>query len=86
MQENGQDNGQLANGREYPLRVYLTQEKGVSIMGGKTDIIKGRIEEATGVLAGNSKLRQKGKRDQAIGHAERVVEKAADRATQRLRT
>lgn len=54
-------------------------------MGGKTDIIKGRIEEATGVLAGNDKLRHKGKRDQAVGHAERIIEKAADKATQRLR-
>ena len=54
-------------------------------MGGKTDIIKGRIEEATGVLTGNNKLRHKGKRDQVIGQAERIVEKAAAKATQRLR-
>jgi len=36
-------------------------------MGGKTDIAKGRIEEAAGVLTGNDKLRHKGKNDQAVG-------------------
>jgi len=33
-------------------------------MGGKTDIVKGRIEESTGALTGNDKLRNKGKTDQ----------------------
>jgi uncharacterized protein YjbJ (UPF0337 family) len=28
-------------------------------MGGKTDIVKGRIEEAAGALTGNDKLRNK---------------------------
>ncbi len=34
-------------------------------MGGKTDVVKGRIKEAAGVLTGNDKLREEGKTDQA---------------------
>ena len=45
-------------------------------MGGKTDVVKGRIKEATGALTGNDKLREKGKADQAVGKAEQVVQKA----------
>ena len=30
---------------------------GVTIMSGKTDVVKGRIKEAAGVLTGNDKLR-----------------------------
>ena len=33
-------------------------------MGGKTDVAKGRIKEAAGVLSGNDKLRAEGKADQ----------------------
>ena len=44
-------------------------------MGGKTDEIKGRIKEATGVLTGNEELRSEGKADQAAGEAKQVVEK-----------
>ena len=51
-------------------------------MGGKTDIVKGRIEEAAGVLIGNDKLREKGRADQAVGQAKQVAEKALDRAQQ----
>jgi uncharacterized protein YjbJ (UPF0337 family) len=45
-------------------------------MGGKTDVVKGRIKEATGALTGNDKLREEGKADQAVGKAEQVVQKA----------
>jgi uncharacterized protein YjbJ (UPF0337 family) len=58
--------------RELPL------EKGVTIMGGKKDEIKGRIKEAAGALTGNDELRDEGKADQAVGKVEQVVEKAAD--------
>ena len=44
-------------------------------MGGKTDEIKGRIKEATGVLTGNEELRAEGKADQAAGEAKQAVEK-----------
>lgn len=54
-------------------------------MGGKIDVMKGRIVEAAGVLAGSDKLRHKGKREQAIGRAEQVVQKVVDKAAQRVR-
>ena len=34
-------------------------------MGGKTDVVKGRIKEAAGALTGNDKLREEGKTEQA---------------------
>jgi len=36
-------------------------------MSGKSDIAKGRVKEAVGVITGNRKLREKGETDQAIG-------------------
>ena len=47
-------------------------------MGGKTDVVKGRIKEAAGVLTGNDKLRDEGKADQAVGKTEQAVQQAAD--------
>jgi uncharacterized protein YjbJ (UPF0337 family) len=47
-------------------------------MGGKTDVVKGRIKEAAGVLTGNDKLRNEGKTDQAVGKTKQAVQKAAD--------
>jgi uncharacterized protein YjbJ (UPF0337 family) len=47
-------------------------------MGGKTDVVKGRIKEAAGALTGNDKLRAEGKTDQVVGKAKQVVQKAAD--------
>ncbi|QDU28064.1 CsbD-like protein [Anatilimnocola aggregata] len=47
-------------------------------MSGKTDVIKGRIKEAAGVLTGNEKLRQQGKTDQAVGKTKQAVQKVAD--------
>jgi uncharacterized protein YjbJ (UPF0337 family) len=52
--------------------------KGVTVMGGKTDEVKGRIKEAAGALTGNDKLREEGKTDQAVGKAEQAVQNAAD--------
>jgi len=43
-------------------------------MNGSTKVAKGRIEEATGVLAGNNELRAKGRKDQAVGHVKQAVE------------
>ena len=45
-------------------------------MGGKTDIAKGRIKEAAGVLTGNNKLRNRGQTDQAVGQVKQAVKKA----------
>ena len=47
-------------------------------MGGKTDVMKGRIKEAAGALTGNDKLRAEGKADQAVGKTEQAVQKATD--------
>ena len=47
-------------------------------MGGKTDVVKGRIKEAAGALTGNDKLRAEGQTDQAVGKAKQAVQKAAD--------
>ena len=47
-------------------------------MGGKTDVVKGRIKEAAGALTGNDELRAEGKTDQVVGKAEQVVQNAAD--------
>jgi len=47
-------------------------------MGGKTDVVKGRIKEAAGALSGNDKLREEGKTDQAVGKVKQAVQKAAD--------
>jgi uncharacterized protein YjbJ (UPF0337 family) len=52
--------------------------KGVSIMGGKIEVVKGRIKEAAGALTGNEKLREEGRADQAVGKTEQAVQKAAD--------
>jgi uncharacterized protein YjbJ (UPF0337 family) len=53
-------------------------------MGGKTDIAKGRIKEAAGVLTGNDKLRNKGKNDQAVGQFKKTAEKVIDKAAKRM--
>ena len=47
-------------------------------MGGKTDVVKGRIKEAAGALTGNDKLRAEGKTDQVVGKTKQAVRKAAD--------
>lgn len=45
-------------------------------MKGSTEVVKGRIEEAAGVLAGNDKLRAKGQAHQAAGRVKLAVEEA----------
>ena len=59
--------------------------KGVGIMGGKTDVAKGRIKEAAGALVGNDKLRSAGKADQAVGRVRQGAEKAVDKVAKRMR-
>jgi len=44
-------------------------------MKGSTEVVKGRIEEAAGALAGSDKLRAKGQLDQAAGHVKQAIEK-----------
>ena len=47
-------------------------------MNGKADEVKGRVKEAAGAVTGNDKLRQEGKKDQAVGKTKQAVQKAAD--------
>jgi uncharacterized protein YjbJ (UPF0337 family) len=54
-------------------------------MSGKSDEIKGRVEEAAGALTGNDKLRRRGKVDQATGKVKQAVEKVLDTATDALK-
>jgi uncharacterized protein YjbJ (UPF0337 family) len=65
--------------------IWFSQEPlapGVVFMGGKTDVAKGRIKEAAGVLTGNDKLRAEGKADQTIGEVKQVADKAVDNVKQ----
>ena len=48
-------------------------------MGGKTDVVKGRLKEAAGVLTGNDELRAEGQADQAVGKAEKAVAKVVEK-------
>ncbi len=48
-------------------------------MSGKTDKVKGRIKEAAGALTGNDKLREEGKKDQAVGEVKEAVQTVADK-------
>jgi uncharacterized protein YjbJ (UPF0337 family) len=54
-------------------------------MSGKTDVVKGRIKEAAGVLSGNDKLRAEGKTDQAIGKVKQIAEETVDEVKQAVR-
>ncbi len=48
-------------------------------MGGKADVVKGRIKEAAGALTGNDRLRAEGRADQAVGKVKQVAAKAVDK-------
>jgi uncharacterized protein YjbJ (UPF0337 family) len=50
-----------------------------------TDIAKGRVKEATGVLTGNDELRRKGKTDQAVGNVRKAANKAVDKVAKKMR-
>jgi uncharacterized protein YjbJ (UPF0337 family) len=54
-----------------------TPRKGIAIMSGKTDVVKGRIKEAAGALTGNDKLREEGQADQAVGKGKQAARKVA---------
>jgi len=54
-------------------------------MGGKADVVKGRIKEATGAQTGNDRLREEGKADQAVGKVKQAVAKAVDKIGKAMR-
>jgi uncharacterized protein YjbJ (UPF0337 family) len=49
-------------------------------MNGTTDKIKGRVEEAAGVLTNDRKLKNRGKVDQAAGNVKDAIGKTIDKA------
>jgi uncharacterized protein YjbJ (UPF0337 family) len=49
-------------------------------MKGSTEVVRGRIEEAAGVLTGNDRLRARGRTDQAVGHVRQAGEKGVRQA------
>jgi uncharacterized protein YjbJ (UPF0337 family) len=49
-------------------------------MSGTTDEIKGRIEEAVGVVTDNQRLKDEGRIDQATGKVKKAVERVIDKA------
>ena len=55
-------------------------------MSGKTDVVKGRIKEAAGVLTGNNRLRAEGRTDQAVGKVKVVAERVIDKVAQAARS
>jgi uncharacterized protein YjbJ (UPF0337 family) len=50
-------------------------------MNAKADKIKGRVEEAAGILTNNRRLKNRGKIDQAAGKAKEVIGNVIDKAT-----
>jgi uncharacterized protein YjbJ (UPF0337 family) len=49
-------------------------------MNGTTDKVKGRVEEAAGVLTNDQKLKNRGKMDQAAGNVKDAIGKTIDKA------
>jgi uncharacterized protein YjbJ (UPF0337 family) len=49
-------------------------------MSGTTDEIKGRVEEAVGVVTDNQRLKDEGRIDQATGKVKKAVERLIDKA------
>ena len=58
---------------------------GVTIMSGRTDVVKGKIKEAAGTLIGNDRLRAEGKTDQAVGKVKQAAAKVVDKAKKALK-
>jgi uncharacterized protein YjbJ (UPF0337 family) len=62
-----------------------TSKEGVTIMGGKTNVAKGRIKEAAGALTGNDRLRAEGRADQAVGKTKQAVQKTINTVRKALK-
>ena len=50
-------------------------------MNAKVDKIKGRLEEAAGILTNDRRLKNRGKIDQAAGKAKEAIGSVIDKAT-----
>ena len=49
-------------------------------MSGTTDQIKGRAKEAVGAVTDNKRLKDEGRKDQAVGKLKKAVERVIDKA------
>ena len=49
-------------------------------MSGTSDKIKARVKEAVGVVTDNPRLKNEGRKDQAIGKVKKAVERVIDQA------
>jgi uncharacterized protein YjbJ (UPF0337 family) len=54
-------------------------------MSGKSDVVKGRLEEAVGALTDNDNLRKKGKTDQVVGKVKEGIEKVGQKIEKDVR-
>jgi uncharacterized protein YjbJ (UPF0337 family) len=70
--------GPISQRNNKTTRYSTISKKGIAIMGGKTDVAKGRIKEAAGALIGNDELREEGKTDQAVGKTKQEAQKVVD--------
>ena len=52
---------------------------------GKSDEVKGRVQEAVGALTGDKKLKLKGKAEQVVGKTKQKLARAIDKAKGALR-
>jgi uncharacterized protein YjbJ (UPF0337 family) len=54
----------------------------ISMVGGKTDELKGRVKEAAGALTGDEKLKREGQVDQTVGkiktQTDNIIDKVKD--------
>jgi uncharacterized protein YjbJ (UPF0337 family) len=55
------------------------EDRRTDMAGGKTDELKGRVKEAAGALTGDTRLKQEGQLDQAVGKVKQQVEKVIDK-------
>ena len=49
-------------------------------MSGTTDQIKGRAKEAVGVVTDDQRLKDEGRKDQAVGKVKKLIERVIDKA------
>ena len=54
-------------------------------MGGKTDVVRGKIKEVAGALTGNDRLRAEGNADEAVGKVKQAAAKVVRKAKKAVR-
>jgi len=53
-------------------------------MSGKMDQVKGRLEEAAGVITDNDRLKRQGKLDQAVGKVKETAARGAEKVKEKV--